>query len=65
MNKSGHEYLTITETAKCKAIFFLGYNQVTSTFWFSIHGRILSLYKPVLITWQSTSVEKNEFIGFY
>lgn len=41
MGKCGHEYLPETETAKCKADFLSGYNQVTSTFWFSIHKTIL------------------------
>lgn len=50
MGKSGHEYLTGTKTAKCKADFLLGYNQGTSAFWFSIHSTILSLkYKADLI----------------
>lgn len=59
MGKSGHEYLSCTETAKCKADFLSGYNQGTSAFRFSINGTILSLkYKADLIKQQSTLVAK-------
>lgn len=51
MNKSGHEYLTFTKTAKHKAIFLGGgvttRSQALSDF--PIHGRIVLLSKADLI----------------
>lgn len=63
MGKSGHEYLTCTETAKSKTDFLLSYNQATSAFWFSIHDTILSLkYKADLIIRQPTAVAKMSLL---
>lgn len=62
MGKYRHEYLKHTETSKCKVDFLLGYNQGTSTFWFSIHETILSLkQKTDSIIWQPVSLTESVY----